>query len=151
MKRVFLSVACLVFFAACNNPESSESAASTDSKESTEIAEVNPADAPVFKFEKDAYDFGEIKEGEKVSYDFKFKNIGNSPLIITSATATCGCTVPEYPKGPVAPGEEGVLHVVFNSAGKPGMQHKVISITANTVPSLTELSILGNVVEAKAN
>lgn len=146
MKRVFLSIACLVFFAACNNPKSAEDTATTDSKESTEIAAV---DAPVFKFEKDAYDFGQIKEGEKVSHDFKFKNIGKTPLIISSATATCGCTVPEYPKEPVAPGEEGVLHVVFNSAGKPGMQHKVISITANTIPSLTELSILGNVLAAE--
>lgn len=145
MKKVFLSLACLAFLAGCNNPQSAESTA----KESSEIAEVNTADAPVFKFEKDAYDFGEIKEGEIVNYDFKFKNIGNTPLIISSATATCGCTIPEYPKEPVAPGEEGILHVVFNSAGKPGMQHKVISITANTIPSLTELSILGNVVAAE--
>ena len=103
----------------------------------------------VFKFEKEVYDFGEIKDGEIVSYDFKFKNIGNSPLIISSATATCGCTIPEYPKEPVAPGAEGLIRVVFNSAGKAGMQNKIISITANTVPSLTELNILGNVLAAK--
>ena len=83
------------------------------------------------------------------SNDFKFKNIGNSPLIISSATATCGCTIPEYPKEPVAPGAEGLIRVVFNSAGKAGMQNKIISITANTVPSLTELNILGNVLAAK--
>ena len=148
MKKVFLSIACLAFLASCNNPKAIEST-STDSKETSEIAAVNTADLPVFKFEKDAYDFGEIKEGEKVTYNFKFKNIGKTPLIISSATATCGCTIPEYPKEPVAPGEDGVLHVVFNSAGKPGMQHKVISITANTDPSLTELSILGNVVAAE--
>lgn len=149
MKKVFLSVACLIFFAACNNPKSTENTTSADSKETSEIAEVNTADAPVFKFEKDAYDFGQIVEGEKVSYDFKFKNIGKSPMIISSATATCGCTVPEYPKEPVAPGESGVLHVIFNSAGKTGMQHKVISITANTIPSVTELSILGDVLAAE--
>jgi hypothetical protein len=58
--------------------------------------------------------------------------------------------VPEYPKEPVAPGADGVIRVVFNSAGKPGMQNKIVSITANTIPSLTELNILGMVEAAKA-
>lgn len=143
MRKIFLSIACLAVLAACNNQKTVESAA--DSKETSEIAAVDTSNAPAFKFEKEVYDFGEIKEGEKVTYDFKFKNIGNSPLIISSATATCGCTIPDYPKEPVAPGAEGVIRVIFNSAGKPGMQNKIVSITANTVPSLTELNILGNV------
>ncbi|SDM09942.1 Protein of unknown function [Daejeonella rubra] len=147
MRKIFLSIACLVVLAACNNQKTVESTA--DSKETSEIAAVDTSNAPAFKFEKEVYDFGEIKEGEKVTYDFKFKNIGNSPLIISSATATCGCTIPEYPKEPVAPGAEGVIRVVFNSAGKPGMQNKIVSITANTIPSLTELNILGNVMAAE--
>jgi hypothetical protein len=147
MRKILLSIACLVVLTACNNQKTVESNA--DSKESSEIAAVDTSNAPAFKFEKEVYDFGEIKEGEKVTYDFKFKNIGNSPLIISSATATCGCTIPEYPKEPVAPGAEGLIRVVFNSAGKAGMQNKIISITANTVPSLTELNILGNVLSAK--
>jgi len=147
MRKIFLSIACLVVLAACNNQKTVESTA--DSKETSEIAAVDTSNAPAFKFEKEVYDFGEIKEGEKVTYDFKFKNIGNSPLIISSATATCGCTIPEYPKEPVAPGAEGIIRVVFNSAGKPGMQNKIVSITANTIPSLTELNILGNVMAAE--
>ena len=146
MRKIFLSIACLVVLAACNNQKTVESTA--DSKETSEIAAVDTANAPAFKFEKEVYDFGEIKEGEKVTYDFKFKNIGNSPLIISSATATCGCTIPEYPKEPVAPGAEGLIRVIFNSAGKAGMQNKIISITANTIPTLTEVNILGNVMAA---
>jgi hypothetical protein len=145
MKKVFLSIMCLSLLAACTNQNSTVTENSTDTQELAAVASVDTANAPVFKFEKEVYDFGEIKEGEKVTYDFKFKNIGNSPLIISSATATCGCTIPEYPKEPVAPGAEGLIRVVFNSAGKAGMQNKIVSITANTVPSLTELNILGNV------
>ena len=136
---------CLSLLAACTNQNSTVTENSTDYQEIATVPSVDTANAPVFKFEKEVYDFGEIKEGEKVTYDFKFKNIGNSPLIISSATATCGCTIPEYPKEPVAPGAEGLIRVVFNSAGKAGMQNKIVSITANTVPSLTELNILGNV------
>jgi hypothetical protein len=143
MRRFFLSIACIIVLTACNNQKAVESTA--DSKQSSEITEPDTADAPAFKFEKEVYDFGKITDGDVVTYDFKFKNIGNSPLIISSATATCGCTVPDYPKEPVAPGAEGVIRVVFNSAGKPGMQNKVVSITANTIPSLTELNILGMV------
>jgi hypothetical protein len=149
MKKIFLSVMCLALFAACTNQNSTESGNSTEIKEIATVASADTASAPVFKFEKEVYDFGEIKEGDKVTYDFKFKNIGHSPLIISSATATCGCTIPEYPKEPVAPGAEGLIRVVFNSAGKAGMQNKIVSITANTVPSLTVLNILGNVLSTK--
>ena len=149
MKKVFLSIMCLSILAACANQNSTGSKNPTETQEIATVAAVDTANSPVFKFEKEVYDFGEINDGEKVTYDFKFKNIGNSPLIISSATATCGCTIPEYPKEPVAPGAEGLIRVVFNSAGKAGMQNKIISITANTVPSLTELNILGNVLAAK--
>ena len=150
MKKIILSLACMAVFSACNNQNSAESTTVHDTEAIASVSDVDPGNAPAFKFEKAVYDFGQITEGEKVSYDFKFKNIGKSPLIITSATATCGCTVPEYPKEPVAPGAEGIIRVVFNSAGKPGMQNKVVSITANTIPSNTELNILGNVTTAKA-
>lgn len=139
---------CLSLLAACTNQNSTVAEHTAQTQEIATVASVDTANAPVFKFEKEVYDFGEIKEGEKVTYDFKFKNIGNSPLIISSATATCGCTIPEYPKEPVAPGAEGLIRVIFNSAGKAGMQNKIISITANTIPTLTEVNILGNVMAA---
>jgi hypothetical protein len=149
MKKIILSVACLAVFAACNN-QSAEKSSSADTAVVSTAPATNSAEAPAFKFEKETFDFGQITEGEKVSYDFKFKNIGKSPLIITSATATCGCTIPEYPKEPVAPGADGIIRVVFNSTGKTGMQNKVITITANTVPEITQVNILGNVLGAPA-
>ena len=100
---------------------------------------------PVFEFEKEVHDFGKIVQGEKVAYSFKFKNTGEGDLIITSAKGSCGCTVPEWPKAPVAPGEEGVIDVVFNSDGKSGQQNKKITIVANTVPNTKVLAINGMV------
>jgi hypothetical protein len=146
MKKIILSLACLAVLASCN--QEPKTSATTEVVAST--SEAASADAPAFKFVKESFDFGQITDGEKVSYDFKFTNIGKSPLIITSATATCGCTVPDYPKEPIAPGAEGIIRVVFDSTGKPGMQNKVVTITANTVPEITQLNILGNVVSATA-
>lgn len=144
MKKIIYFLVLSSLWVSCTNPKATVSeTVENNQSESSEI--VNNSNLPAFKFEKEVFDFGEIKEGEKVSYDFKFTNTGNAPLIITSATATCGCTVPEYPKEPVASGAEGVIRVIFNSTGKPGMQSKVVSITANTNPTLTELNILGNV------
>jgi hypothetical protein len=145
MKKIFYLLVLSSFLAACNNQPSTVSEA-TGQSQLTTADSVDPSNLPAFKFEKEVFDCGEIKEGEKVSYDFKFRNIGNAPLIISSATATCGCTIPEYPTEPLAPGAEGVIRVVFNSSGKPGMQNKIVSITANTNPTLTELNILGNVI-----
>lgn len=149
MKKIILSLACLAILASCSNQQPKESAATETATEAA-ASETASANAPVFKFEKESFDFGQITDGEKVSHDFKFTNIGQSPLIITSATATCGCTVPDYPKEPIAPGAEGVIKVVFDSSGKPGMQNKVVTITANTVPEITQLTILGNVVSTTA-
>lgn len=108
-------------------------------------------DAPVMTFEKDVHDFGKIIQGEKVSYKFKFTNTGSSDLLITDAKGSCGCTVPEYPKTPVKPGDSGVIDVVFDSTGKDGQQNKKVTITANTVPGAITLAINGviEVPEAK--
>ena len=148
MKKIILSLTCLAVLASCNNQDPEQSVATNETEVVSVTAETASADAPAFKFVKESFDFGEITDGEKVSYDFQFKNIGKSPLIITSAIATCGCTVPDYPKAPIAPGEDGVIKVVFDSTNKLGMQNKVITITANTVPQITEINILGNVVKA---
>lgn len=102
-------------------------------------------EAPVFTFEKEVHDFGTIVQGEKVAYSFKFKNTGKGDLIITSAKGSCGCTVPEYPVEPIAPGAEGVIDVVFNSDGKSGQQNKKVTIVANTVPNTKVLAINGMV------
>ncbi|MFT4834012.1 MAG: hypothetical protein ACI83W_002122 [Marinoscillum sp.] len=100
---------------------------------------------PSFAFTEETHDFGTIKEGEVVEHLFKFKNTGDAPLIISSATASCGCTVPVWPKEPVAVGEEGEIQVRFNSKGKPGIQNKTVTITANTYPKVNKVNIKANV------
>lgn len=87
---------------------------------------------PIMTFETKEHDFGTIQQGEMVSYTFKFTNTGKSDLVITDAKASCGCTIPEYPKEPIQPGKSSKLYVSFNSAGKRGLQLKTITITANT-------------------
>jgi len=101
---------------------------------------------PVFKFTSEEHDFGRISEGEKVSYTFKFKNTGKSDLIISSAKATCGCTVADYPKTPIKPGAESGISVSFNSEGRKGIQNKTITVVANTQPNTKVLTIKAEVV-----
>jgi hypothetical protein len=100
---------------------------------------------PVFVFEKETHDFGKIKEGDIVEYEFVFTNTGNAPLIIASATGSCGCTVPDWPKEPIGIGEKGKIQVKFNSSKKPGLQNKTVTITGNTFPKQTKLNIKANV------
>ncbi|MDH3322102.1 MAG: DUF1573 domain-containing protein [Flavobacteriaceae bacterium] len=85
-----------------------------------------------FNFDKIEHDFGVINEGDIVETVFKFTNSGKSELIITSAKATCGCTVPEWPKEPIMPGESGEIKVKFNSSRKPNLQQKQITLVTNT-------------------
>ncbi len=91
------------------------------------------------------YDFGVITQGEKAQTVYKIKNVGKHPLVITKAKGSCGCTVPKWPKEAIAPGEIAEIDVVFNSRGKRGKQNKRITITANTEPVSTILTIKGEV------
>ncbi|MFY0607867.1 MAG: DUF1573 domain-containing protein [Cyclobacteriaceae bacterium] len=100
---------------------------------------------PEFAFYEESHDFGTINEGEVVEHMFKFKNTGDAPLIISSATASCGCTVPVWPKEPIAVGDEAEIQVRFNSKGKPGIQNKTVTITANTFPKVNRVRIKANV------
>ena len=95
------------------------------------------------------YNFGKVAEGEKVTYNFRFKNIGKKPLVITNTSASCGCTVPEKPERPILPGETGFIKVVFNSKGKTGHNQKTITVTANTNPAFPPLLLTGDVTAAK--
>ncbi|MGY8954521.1 MAG: DUF1573 domain-containing protein, partial [Flavobacteriales bacterium] len=105
--------------------------------------------APVMEFEKEIFDFGTIAQGEKVNFIYKFTNTGDADLIISSAKGSCGCTVPDWPKQPIAPGEVSEIKVVFNSDGKSGNQHKDVSINANTQPALNKIAFKG-IVEVPA-
>lgn len=146
MKKLFLSlVTAGMLLSACNQTPGNTTADGSADSTAGKPAATTAANAPIMKFEKESHDFGKIKQGDKVSYDFKFTNNGKSPLIITDAVASCGCTTPEWPKAPVKPGESGLIKVVFNSAGKSGLQDKQITITANTVPAQNMVHLIGEV------
>ena len=90
-------------------------------------------DSPEIQFDFDTYDFGEVKDGEVVEVDFNFTNTGKSDLIIFDASASCGCTVPEYPQNiNIEPGQKNKLKVRFDTSNKPGKQMKSVTLTTNT-------------------
>ncbi len=102
---------------------------------------------PVITFEKDFHDFGKLISGEKVTYSFKFKNNGKTMLIISGVTTSCGCTVSDYPREPIKPGEGGSVDVSFDSEGRHGIQNKTITVMSNTQPPSTQLRIQSTVME----
>ena len=100
---------------------------------------------PTMDFKDTLHDFSIIHENESVSYEFAFTNNGKTPLIITSANGSCGCTVPEYPHDALAPGQSGIMKVTFNSTGKSGHQEKSVMIHANTVRNIHMLYIKADI------
>ncbi|MCC7233488.1 MAG: DUF1573 domain-containing protein [Bacteroidia bacterium] len=135
MKKVILAVSMFLFVAASH----------AQTKVVAPDAAPENKNAPEFKFDVEEYNFGTIKQGDKVTYDFKFANTGKEPLIITEAHGSCGCTVPQWPKEPIAKGGNGVIHVEFNSTGKMGMQDKTVTITSNAKGGSKVLHLKGNV------
>jgi hypothetical protein len=102
---------------------------------------------PVFEFEESSFDFGTIHSGDTVTHIFKFKNVGDQPLLISEANGSCGCTVPKYNKEPVPAGQKGEITVTFYSSGISGQAAKTITLLANTIPSTKVLTISAEVVK----
>lgn len=128
MKNLFLAIASVLAFSF---------AASAQEAPATSNAEIN--------FEKEVHDYGNIKQGGDATCEFKFTNTGTEPLIISNAKGSCGCTVPEWPREPIAPGESGVIRVKYDSK-RPGVINKTVTITSNAKNSPTKvLRIKGNV------
>ncbi|MEX2594417.1 MAG: DUF1573 domain-containing protein [Anditalea sp.] len=100
---------------------------------------------PVLTFEESSKDFGDITQGDKVEHVFKLENTGNSPLVISNVAATCGCTVPSWPKEPLAPGKTAEIKVTFNSSGKMGKQNSVVRIYSNATEPIEKVSMISNV------
>lgn len=160
---LFAALALAVVFTACKNEGSTsetETTPATSNTESTgptsatDVPAAGDVEVPVgptttIEFESSTYDFGTIQEGEKVQYAYKFKNTGSEPLVISNAKGSCGCTVPNWPREPIAPGGTGEIMVEFDSKGKGKeggqKQTKRVTVTANTDPANTFLTITGTV------
>lgn len=111
----------------------------------------NPATPPMaptkIAFGDMVHDFGKIKQNSENNYQFKFINTGDKPLLITNAQGSCGCTVPDYPKEPIAPGKSGVIKVAYKPGMQEGKQEKTVTVTANTEPATTVLKIKAEVLK----
>jgi hypothetical protein len=117
-------------------------------QEKTTEAKPNP-NAPQFKFENELFDFGEIAEGPQATHEFKFKNVGKEPLILSNVKASCGCTTPSWTKEPVLPGKDGSIAATYNTQGRPGPFSKAITITSNAGEATKVITIKGNVITAE--
>lgn len=131
MKRLVIIFSALVGLAACQS-NSQDKASVTSETTGTTTAATDPATYTSIQWIDSAKDMGQITEGQKLEVAFRFKNSGTKPLIIQSVQPSCGCTVAETPKEPIAPGQEGVIKGVFDSNGKPGVNTKTMTVLANT-------------------
>ena len=103
------------------------------------------ARVPKITVDSDLHDFGRITSGESISYSFHFRNTGDADLVLSGCSATCGCTVADYPRGRIAPGKEGYVTVTFNSQGKTGQQYQEVTVTSNAQPGRNILKITAQV------
>ncbi len=173
MNKISISTlaAALFFLAACNSGGGENTQEPAENQMQTQEApqidpgtvnnpmtaeqpEADPNDPtlPVLSFESDNFEFpGTIMEGERVRHSFKFTNTGKSDLIISDASAPCGCTIPSYSKEPIAPGESGKIDVEYNSENRGGGRHeKSVRVTSNAIPKVKELRIVVNVTPKNA-
>jgi hypothetical protein len=144
MKRLFpVLIFALCLLAACNSK--SDGKLSTDLVTSPKSATQTSDKQAAIKFDKEEHDFGTLLQGEVVSYSFHFTNTGNVPLIISDVTSSCGCTVGEYPREPIAPGGKGIIKATYDSKGHHGFQSRYLTVMSNTIPAKTTLRISGKV------
>ncbi|MFT6369679.1 MAG: hypothetical protein ACJAUQ_001347 [Maribacter sp.] len=131
MKKIVLAISMVSLLAFTSCKENASEKIKTDNVAQAAVRDEAAKAVPVMTFDKAEHDFGAIEQGAAQETAFKFTNTGNAPLIITDAKSSCGCTVPNPPKGAIAPGESSELLVKFNGAGQNQIT-KTITVTANT-------------------
>jgi hypothetical protein len=144
MKNILLLVTITLGLFACTSNEGA-----TAEERKNEFASL--IDEPTeITFETPTHNFGTVVDGDMVKHTFKFTNTGDKDLVLFSVNATCGCTVPEdWPKNPIAPGESGEIKVIFNSLNKVGAVNKTVNVEANTNPTVSRITIVGEVLPKK--
>ena len=144
MKKIILALVIVISLVSCETKEAKLSTSLVNNPSSADGVKKGN-NTPAIKFEKMEHDFGKILQGEQVSYTFKFKNVGDAPLIITSIEKTCGCTTPDFSSTPIKPGDSGKITITYDSKGHKGFQNKRLVVKANTNPSETILRIKAQV------
>ncbi len=136
MKRnIFLAIVSMVLLFSCSEKKDSEN---------IDVSVID--NMTTIKFERDVIDFRSVEEGERVTGSFKFTNTGDCNLVIYEVNTSCGCTVADYPRGEIKPGESGMISVTYDSDGANGMRiTKQVTVNANTKPAKTNLRIIADV------
>lgn len=148
MYKLVLSISIL-FLLSCQS-EQQENGLGTDEISNNASGNGNTnEDLPEIQFTEEVFDFGKITQGEKVNHEFAFTNTGKRNLIISGASGSCGCTVPEWPKEPILPGGKGKINVVFSSEGKSGIQEKTITVITNCEPATRVIRIKTEIIVAE--
>lgn len=145
IRLVFSVFFALIIFGitSCGNRGSQTETADSAVKTTTS----NTENGPVISFDKSQHEFGPLVSGEKVSYNFRFTNTGTAPLIIINVHSGCGCTVGDYPKEPIPPGGTGRINVLYNSAGRRGLQSEMVRVITNANPQEYILRITAEVTQ----
>lgn len=133
MKKIVLLISVVAFFAACNMSDKNAKGMSDEQK--NKVLKDSSNYTSIQWLDSTFLDLGKAKEGQVVEVSFRFKNTGTKNLVIADVSAGCGCTIPEKPQEPFAPGQEGVIKAKFNSEGRAGVNTKEIYVAANTNPN----------------
>ncbi len=147
MKRITIIYMAVLSFAIISCKDNAASKIKSTNLETAKERDVKiNLGSAIIEFDKTEYDFGDINEGEVIEGIFLISNKGKVDLIITDAKASCGCTVPEWPKEAIKPGESAELKFSFNSKGRTGKQSKSITLKTNTEKIREIIRIKGNVI-----
>jgi len=133
-------LAAVVFYAGCGNTDHGPAAAGGATRKTTTIQWIDSV-----------RNLGKINEGQKLAVSFRFRNSGTNPLVIESVQPSCGCTVADFPKEPIAPNKEGEIAATFDSEGREGLQHKELTVRANTGGSGEQKIVFEVDVQGKAH
>ena len=144
MFKYTLMVASLFFYIGCDVRNKT-----TVQKNEPLQQQIEIKDPTTVQIIDSSYNFGKVADGEIVEYNYRFKNIGSKPLIVTNVSASCGCTVPEKPEQPIKPGETGFIKVKFDSKNRVGNAHKTVTVSSNAEPAFPELLLTGEVTAKK--
>lgn len=148
MKKIIIMALALVsgtVFTACNQTNAASKVKQQNIVDAVKRDNDISKGAPVISFDRVEHDFGTVNEGDLVETSFVITNTGKSDLVVTDAQVTCGCTVPVWPKKPVAPGESAEIKVKFDTSGKPNKQSKSVTLFTNTERGREVLKLKGYV------
>jgi len=140
MKKLILIIAVISAFSFTSCKENAATKVSNEKVAEAQTRDASASKVPKMIFTESEFDFGTINQGTAVEHVFKFTNTGDAPLVIVNAKSTCGCTVPSYPKTPIAPGDSAEMLVKFNGSGKNQVS-KTVTITSNTLQGTETIKI----------